>query len=349
MKKGKTMDKILSVIIPSYNSLHYLDKCLGSLVCEKDITDKLDVIVVNDGSTDGSEKICDKYINMYPDSFSLISKENGGHGSAINAGSAQARGKYMKVLDADDWFATENIPAFVEKLENTNADVVLTCHHTIDISTGEIKNWRNFPDEYGKEYTLEEIMENWKGFDRSLTFHGITYRTDFYKEKSIKLSEKVFYEDHEYATYPCCFAKTILPLDLFIYEYRIGDVSQSVSAENQLKRIKHTFIVISRLMKEKANVTEPWGAAYVDKKTHLLLLSYLVTTMLCDPDRTRGCARGIRMMDYVRRKSPAVYDMSINHFKILKLMNRMNISYEGYNRILRSGLYNKLRHNKSFD
>ena len=126
-------EKILSVIIPSYNSRPYLDKCLGSLVVP-DIMDKLDVIVVNDGSTDGSESICDDYIVKYPDSFSLINKENGGHGSAINAGAEKARGRYMKVLDADDWFLTESIPEFVSRLESAQADVVLTCHHTINIS-----------------------------------------------------------------------------------------------------------------------------------------------------------------------------------------------------------------------
>ena len=83
-------EKILSVIIPSYNSKPYLDKCLGSLVVPE-LMDKIDVIVVNDGSTDGSESICEEYIEKYPDSYSLINKENGGHGSAINAGAEKAR------------------------------------------------------------------------------------------------------------------------------------------------------------------------------------------------------------------------------------------------------------------
>lgn len=340
------MDKILSVIIPSYNSRPYLDKCLGSLVC--DVMDRLDVIVVNDGSTDKSEEIAEEYVKKYPGTIRLISKENGGHGSAINEGAQYASGKYMKVLDADDWFATESLPEFIEKLEKTDADVVLTCHHTIDISSGEIKCWRNFPPEYEKKYTLKEIMDNWKDFDRSLTFHGITYRTDFYRAHGIKLSEKVFYEDHEYATYPCCYAKSILPMNLFIYEYRIGDVSQSVSAENQFKRIDHTFTVISRLIKERVHVTDPYGTAYVDKKTHLLLLSYLVTTMFCDPNRKAGCSRGEKMMDYVKQNNPDVYNMSVRHFKALKLMNKMHMSLETYNRILHSDLYNKIRKNKSF-
>lgn len=341
------MDKILSVIIPSYNSKPYLDKCLGSLVC--DVMDKLDIIVVNDGSTDGCEKICEEYIAKYPQSVSLINKENGGHGSALNAGSKQAVGKYMKALDADDWFLTENLPHFIAELEKAEADVVLTCHHTIDISSGEVKNWRCYPEQFGKEYTMSEVMSQWKNFDRSLTFHGITYRTDFYKENCIELSEKVFYEDHEYATFPCCRARTVLPLDLFIYEYRIGDVSQSVSAENQLKRIGHTKTVLMRMSQEGKAVTDSAGAAYRIKKTHLLLLSFLVTSLLCDKNRRQGRQRAAEIMEYFAGNDADVYNMSAKHYKILKALNRMHIGLNGYNRILHSKLYNKIRNNKSFD
>lgn len=341
-------EKILSVIIPSYNSKPYLDKCLASLVVP-DIMDKLDVIVVNDGSTDGSEGICDSYIERYPDSFSLINKENGGHGSAINAGARAVRGKYMKVLDADDWFLTDSIPGFIKSLEETDADVVLTCHHTIDISTGEIKNWRCFPDEFGREYTMEEIMADWKKFDRSLTFHGITYNSQFYRAHGVKLAEKVFYEDHEYATYPCCVARTVMPLDLFVYEYRVGDVSQSVSAQNQLKRIDHTKMVIVKMIKNRESITDEWAATYCDKKIHLLLLSFMVTSMLCDDDRKRGVARVDQLMSYIAKKDRHVVDMSMRHYKILKLLNMTHVSLDGYKKMLNSKLYNKVRHNKSFE
>ena len=340
------MDKILSIIIPSYNSKPFLAKCIDSLLCE--CTDELDIIVVNDGSTDGCEKIAEEYIEKYPDSISLINKENGGHGSGINAGSHKAAGKYLKVLDADDWFLTENLPAFVNALKETDADVVLTPHHTINISNGEVKNWRCFPSQFGKKYTMDEVMSNWKDFDRSLTFHGITYRTDFYKSEGIRLSEKVFYEDHEYATFPCCKAKSILPLDLFIYEYRIGDVTQSVSAENQLKRIGHTETVLRR-MTEESNKLDGAPAMYTAKKTHLLLLSYLVTSLLCDKNRKEGRKLADDMMSYMRTEYTEVYEMSRKHCKILRMLNRMHIGLNGYNKILGSKLYNKLRHNKSFD
>lgn len=310
---------------------------------------QIDVIVVNDGSTDGSESICEEYIEKYPDSYSLINKENGGHGSAINAGAEKARGRYMKVLDADDWFLTESIPEFIGKLENASADVVLTCHHTINITTGEIKNWRCFPDEFDREYTMEEVMSDWKKFDRSLTFHGITYRTQFYRENGVRLAEKVFYEDHEYATYPCCLAKTILPLDMFVYEYRIGDVSQSVSAQNQFKRIDHTKMVIVKMLKNREDISEQWALEYCDKKIHLLLLSFMVTSMLCDSDRKRGVARVDQLMSYIVKRDRHVVDMTLKHYKILKLLNAAHVGLEGYNKMLNSKLYNKVRHNKSFE
>jgi hypothetical protein len=212
-----------------------------------------------------------------------------------------------------------------------------------------VKSWRCFPDKFGKEYDMREIMSRWKDFDRSLTFHGITYRTDFYRKYSIQLSENVFYEDHEYATFPCCHAKTVMPLDLFIYQYRVGDVSQSVSDSNQLKRISHTKTVLERMVSEKAHVTDEWGLAYCEKKIHLLLLSFLVTSLLCDPDKRQGRERGREIMEEFEQNDRTVYDMSIKHYKILRTLNMFHISRNTYNKILKSKLYNTVRNNKSFD
>ena len=195
---------VLSVIIPSYNSAHFLDKCISSILAPE-VLSKIEVIVVNDGSSDGTAAAVEKYCLQYPDTVRLINQENKGHGGALNTGCAAATGKYLKVIDADDWVFTESLPTFLSALEGCESDVVLTHHHTIDISTGEIKNWRSYPQAFGKAYTFETIMSDWRSFDRSLTFHGITYRTEFYHRLGQPLLEHVFYEDHEYATYPCAF------------------------------------------------------------------------------------------------------------------------------------------------
>lgn len=345
------MKKILSFIIPSYNCEQYLDKCITSFL-NKDVLDKLDVIIVNDGSTDGTEAIARKYSEAYPQSVRFISQVNKGHGGALNTGCAAAVGKYLKVIDADDWVETQNLKQFVDFLETCESDVVLTHHYTRNISTNETKKWKSYPKQFGKAYTFDEIMSDWKSFDRSLTFHGITYHTEFYHENAIQLSEHVFYEDHEFATIPCCYAKSVTPCDLFIYDYRIGDVQQSVSDANQLKRISHTDAVLQRFMKEYQNLRLPeqsGGRLYYCMKAQGLLLSYITTVMLVEKDRKKGRTMGREMMDRFQRTMPKTYELAVKQYKVFSLMNRLHIDKHTWEKILHSKLYNVLRHNHDFD
>lgn len=341
--------KILSIIIPSYNSEQYLDKCIRSLLAPE-VLDKLDIMIVNDGSADGTAAVAEKYCAAYPDSVRLISQENKGHGGALNTGFAAAAGKYLKPIDADDWVETENLPQFVHLLENCSSDVVLTHHHTIDIGTGEIKNWRSYPKEFGRSYSLDEIMADWKSFDRSLTFHGITYNTAFYRQYGIQLSEHVFYEDHEYATFPCCHAKTVTPFDLFVYDYRIGDVQQSVSEANQLKRISHTEAVLKRMILEAGRLTcGAGGRSYAAMKTQGLLLSYLTTSLLTDPNRKEGRVLAQSRMEECKLGLPEAYALALRKYRVFRLLNRLHVNKRCWDRILHSGIYNTLRKNHDFD
>lgn len=344
------MKKLLSIIIPAYNSEQFLDKCVCSLL-EPDCLPELEIIVVNDGSGDATPEIARKYTQRYPDSVRLICQENKGHGGALNAGCAAATGKYLKVIDADDWVETQNLPAFLEFLRTTDTDVVLTHYHTHDISTGEVKNWRTYPEAFGRAYTFGQIMEQWKSFDRGLTFHGITYRTAFYQENGIRLSEHVFYEDNEFATFPCCLAKSVTPLDLFIYDYRIGDVQQSVSDENQLKRIGHTETVMQRMIEEYRRLpltdSDP-GREYVRRKAQGVLLSYETTVMLVEKDRTSGRKKGKAMMEQFRQAFPESGAAVQKQYQMYQIMNYLHVSKASFEKLLRSKLYNKLRHNHNF-
>ena len=279
--------KILTFVVPSYHCASFLPKCITSLAHPR-LLDQLEILIVNDGSTDDTLKVAEELEKQYPAAVRVISQENRGHGGALNTGCAAASGKYLKVIDADDWIETDNLPAFLKELESCEADVVLTHHYTRDISTGEIKKWKSYPEKFGVSYTMEQIMEAPRNFDRSLTFHGITYRTDFYRRNGMQLSEKVFYEDHEYATVPCCYAASVMPLDLFLYDYRIGDTQQSVSDANQLKRIGHTETVLRSMTGYYLQLPERAGKRYAAMKIQGLLLSYMTTTLLADPDRRSG-------------------------------------------------------------
>ena len=97
------MKKILSVSIASYNVEKILSQTLDSCLVPE-IMDKLEVIVVNDGSKDGTAAVAEEYVKKAPETFVLINKENGGYGSTVNAGIQAATGKYFRLLDGDDWF-----------------------------------------------------------------------------------------------------------------------------------------------------------------------------------------------------------------------------------------------------
>lgn len=339
--------KVLSFVIPAYNSETFLDKCIPSML-HLEVLEKLEIIVVNDGSKDGTAAAAEKYCRQYPDTVQLINQENKGHGGALNTGCGAASGKYLKVIDADDWVVTENLPTFLSKLESCDSDVVLTHHHTVDISTGEIKCWRNYPSEFGKVYTFGEIMSDWRSFDRSLTFHGITYRTDFYHRNGHALLEHVFYEDHEYATYPCCYAESIMPIDLFIYEYRIGDINQSVSNLNQLKRISHTETVLQQMIALYEKLPTSDGQKYAAMKIQGLLLSYLTTALLVNPDRKAGRLMAKQQMELCAGKVAEAYRLGLPKYRGFCLLNRLHINKHIWDKILASKLYNALRKNHDF-
>lgn len=340
--------KVLSFIIPAYNSEDFLRKCVDSMLVPE-LLEQLEIIIVNDGSTDETQQIGEAYARRYPDTVRLICQENRGHGGALNAGCAAARGTYLKVIDADDWVMTENLPAYLSALSQCDSDVVLTHHHTIDVTTGERKNWKSFPPAFGTAYSFDQIMASWRSFDRSLTFHGITYRTAFYHQFGGKLLEHFFYEDHEYATFPCCYAKRVLPLDLFLYEYRIGDVTQSVDEANQLNRLSHTEAVLAQMAKKYQILPEAPGKRYAAMKIQGLLLSYLSTALLVDPDKRNGRCNAKREMAYMAQAAPESYALARRKYLVFRLLNDLRVEKGTWDRIAQSRLYNRIRKSHPFD
>ena len=339
--------KILTFIIPAYNSEQYLDKCIPSML-HPSVLDKLEIIIVNDGSTDNTAIVAEKYCSQYPDVVRLISQENKGHGGALNTGCAAATGKYLKVIDADDWVVTENLPEFLSLLESCESEVVLTHYHTVDISTKEVRDWKCSPKEFACGYTFEEIVAEWLSFKFNLTFHGITYQTKFYQKHKNNLPEHVFYEDYEYSTFPCCFAKSVMPLDLFLYEYRIGDVNQSVSHVNQVKRIGHVETVLHNMLHKYNQLPENAGKRYAAFKTQELLLSYYTTALLINPNKKAGRQLAATQTIKVQKAAPNIARAVEWKYQVYVLMNRLHISKSTRDKLMRSKIYKVLRKNYLF-
>ena len=226
----------------------YIEQCLNSFADGR-FNDTLEVLIVNDGSTDGTVKIAEQYVQKYPDIFRIINKENGGHGSTINRGIKEAIGKYYKPVDGDDWLDTENLVSVIDRLKEIDVDLAVTDFFYYYSKTKQIKkDTRNF---YNNNTA--------HGFDLSnciLLFQQIIYKTSILKENNLYFSEKVFYEDTEFCLYPVEFVKTITYIPIGLYYHRLDREGQSISIESKIKYIndiRQIAVNIFNFYKRKKN------------------------------------------------------------------------------------------------
>lgn len=111
------MNKILTITVPSYNAESYLLETIPTMLSVSN-PEKLEIIIVNDGSKDNTLAVAQQLKENYPETIVIVDKENGGHGSTINSGIKIATGKYFKVVDADDWIESKNLSELIYYLEN---------------------------------------------------------------------------------------------------------------------------------------------------------------------------------------------------------------------------------------
>lgn len=332
--------KVLSLIVPAYNSEKFLDKCILSF-CDESVLEALDIIIVNDGSTDATSAIAERYCQLYPNSIRLISQVNKGHGGALNTGFSAAKGKYLKPIDADDWIETQNLPALIAFLRHCDSDVILTHCNMVDISNGSITAMKSYPEHYGQPISITDMMAQWQNFYQAATFHGIAYNTAIYQKHNNQLTEHVFYEDNEYATIPFCYADTVTPLDLFLYDYRVGDVNQSISISNQVKRLDHVKTVFGRMRHIYNQLTECAGKQFMAEKTQAVGMMYLTTALLAHPDRRLGRRLAHEQMTELRASAPVIYNMLSRKYQVYQILHSFHVSKPMWDRFLI--FYHRLR------
>lgn len=237
-------EKFLSIIIPTYNMELYLKRCLDSLVSAIEILDNIEIVVVNDGSKDKSLLIANSYKDKYPDSVVVIDKQNGNYGSCINAALKVISGKYVKVLDADDWFNTQAFTKFVKCIESLDVDLVLTDYTKRFENDGK-KLKVTYPFVEDKIYT-SEIMKN-SNF-QNMQMHSVTYRTSILKRSSYLQTEGISYTDQEWILYPMKYVENIVYLKVDLYQYLLGREGQTMDSKVLYKNIKHHMMIAERMV-----------------------------------------------------------------------------------------------------
>lgn len=231
------MENILSIIIPTYNMEKYLDKCLTSLIInDKELMNRLEVLVVIDGAKDRSSEIAHVYQNKYPYTFRVIDKENGNYGSCVNRGLKEATGKYVKVLDADDSFNTENFEIYLGKLASIDVDLVISdfVFKNEDDEDGIIR-YRKI--EAGKVLSFNDVVND---FNQNLiSMHELAYNRRVFYNLNYHQTEGISYTDLEWCFSPMINVKSIFYFNNIVYRYLIGRQGQTIDPNLVSKNISH--------------------------------------------------------------------------------------------------------------
>ena len=245
------MDKILTIIVPSYNMEAYLPKCLGSLIIDdKELLQKLDVIVVNDGSRDRTSEIAHGFEAKYPGVFRVIDKANGHYGSCINAGLAVAEGTFIKVLDADDYYLTDNFRdylAFVDaecKKGSECADLILNDWEE-DLGNGCEPYRISFSYLSGCSCSVADIeFCNGHRFE----MFAVAYKTAILHDIKYHQPEGITHTDKLWINLPMSRVSRISVFDRIVYHYYVGRPGNTCNAEEYYRTYHVQMDMLMRMI-----------------------------------------------------------------------------------------------------
>lgn len=331
-------DKLLTIVVPSYNASKYLDFNLQSFLCPS-VPEKLEVIVVDDGSTDDTARIADAYHEKYPDTIKVIHKENGGHGSGINAGLRAATGKYFKVVDADDWVdhgALEKLLGYIAFFDAADADTdTAQAHAEAKSVSGPDVIYNNYywrltdevksPEEYERKAEFKEPfsgVEYRKVYDFEsiadqcyVKMHNMTIRTEILRDHQIQIDEHCFYVDMEYILYPMPYVQTIAFLPEFLYQYQIGRQGQSMDpVKMQRNAAQYDHVLASIYAYYDAHcgdIEQPNRKKYIDRLISRFYASR-IKILLSMPDAADRKNEFVMMEHTLKSDYRDIYDANLN-------------------------------------
>ena len=322
--------KLLSIAIPSYNSESYMRNCIESLLPGGE---EVEIIIVNDGSKDGTAAIADEYAEKYPTIVKAVHQENGGHGEAVNAGLRAATGLYYKVVDSDDWVNKEAYLKILEKLAElvqTNNMVDMLLSNYVYEKEGKkhkkVMQYRSaFPVD--KIFTWDDVKFLHVG--QYIMMHSVIYRTQMLKECGLELPKHTFYVDNIFIYHPLPYVKKLYYMDVNFYRYYIGREGQSVQEKVMIGRIDQQIRVTKMIIDD----CDVWKVK--NKKLRNYMLSHIeilmvITSILAIRSKSEeNLLKKKELWQYLKEKDTRTY----RKVRRSIMGNTMNLPGEGGRKI----------------
>lgn len=305
----------LSIIVPVYGVEKYIDKCLNSLV--KQSLKEIEIIVVNDGTKDNSQKIVDKYVKKYPDKIKSYIKENGGQGSARNYGLKKATGEYIGYVDSDDFVEKDMYKKLYNKAKENNYDIVVCGNYNVS-EDYQNKNIDAFINNYNTD--LENIF-----FGKMAVWNKI-YKRDILIKNKLEFKEKVWYEDLAFTLKAIMNSNTFAFIDEPLYDYLIreGSTMNNSNVKRNLEILDAFNDILSYIQHNKKE-------EYFSKIEFLAIdhiyISAIVRVLKAEADDKVKRETINKLIDYMNKKFPNyknnkyINTLSKNRKIIYKLIN----------------------------
>lgn len=303
--------KLLTIAIPSYNSENYLSKCIESLLPGGE---DVEILVVNDGSKDNTSAIGHEYEAKYPGIVKVIDKENGGHGSAVNAGVEHATGLFFKVVDSDDWVKKSAYLEILDKLKDfAGSDVILDMlisNFVYEKEGAAKKKVMRYAHALPKDtvFTWNDVGHFFKG--QYILMHSVIYRTKLLRECGMKLPDHTFYVDNIFVYEPLPYVKNMYYMDVNFYRYYIGREDQSVNEKVMIGRVDQQ-IRVNKLMIDYT--VRNRKMIFAGKRLKQYMLNYLeiITTissiMLILADTEEALDKKTELWEYLKASDSYLY------------------------------------------
>lgn len=329
--------KLLSIAIPSYNSEAYMSKCIDSLLIGGE---DVEILIVDDGSTDRTAEIADEYAAKFPTIVKAIHKENGGHGSAVNAGIANATGIYFKVVDSDDWVREQPYHKILDTLREmtesgTRLDMLISnfSYEKEGEKHNKVMRYRHALPE-NRIFGWSEVKHFHKG--QYILMHSVIFRTKMLRESGMQLPEHTFYVDNIYVFEPLMYVKNLYYLDVNFYCYYIGREGQSVNEQIMISRIDQQ-IKVNKIMVDY--IVENQSKLVGKRKMRNYMLNYLEiitvisSVLLIKSGTGENLEKKKELWQYIKKKDAKLY----MRLRYGVLGNSMNLPGKGGRKITVEG------------
>lgn len=325
--------KLLSIAIPCYNSQEYMEKAIQSLLPGGD---RVEILVVDDGSRDDTARIADQYAEKYPGIVRAIHQENGGHGAAVMAGLRAAEGLYFKVVDSDDWV---DLKAYMRVLKTllsfTKEPLDLLISNYVYDKVGarhkHIMSYHHALPE-NRVFSWEETRHFRKG--QYILMHSVIYRTQLLRDCGLDLPKHTFYVDELYVYVPLKNVERMYYLDVDFYHYFIGREDQSVQEQVMIRRIDQALLVNRMLI----SAVDPFSIPNPHLRKYMLNYVEIVTAASSALLTKSGTEENLRKKEelwaYMARENPQMYQTLRSRFlgKLIHLPGRLGrqVTIRGY-------------------